>query len=468
MGGRRRAAPRGARAGRAADLSARISRRGAGVRIAVFGLGYVGVVSAACLARDGHAVIGVDPQPVKVDLVNAGQAPIVEKYVGELVQEAVARGALRATADAAEAVAASEMSLVCVGTPSRRNGSLDTSAVERVCGEIGAAVARAGRPHLVVMRSTILPGTMRGLVIPALERAAGMAQGPVLRIANNPEFLREGTAVFDYDNPPKTVAGSDDPAVAAEVLALYAGLPGPKFAVPLAVAEMVKYADNAWHAVKVAFGNEIGNIAKAVGVDSWQVMDIFCEDTKLNISPAYLRPGFAFGGSCLPKDVRALAFRGRDLDLRLPLLDSLLPANEEQVARAFERILAAGRRRIAFLGISFKAGTDDLRESPQVTLVERLIGKGCELRIYDRNVHLARLTGANRAYIAGVIPHIAEILSDDLDAVLAHGDLVVIGNAAPEFRGLGARLGPEVRVIDLARIPGLAEALGERYDGINW
>ncbi len=445
------------------------------MRIAVFGLGYVGIVSAACLARDGHEVVGVDPQPGKVALVNEGRSPIVEKYVGELVAEAVAEGRLRATSSAREAVAASDMSLVCVGTPSRRNGSLDVAAVEQACEEIGAAVQEAtgskAAPYRVVIRSTILPGTMRGVVIPALERTAGAARDR-LQVANNPEFLRESTAVYDYDNPPKTVVGADDPRIAEAVLALYETAPGPKIATRIEVAEMVKYADNAWHAVKVAFANEIGNIAKASGVDSWEVMDIFCQDQKLNISPYYLKPGFAFGGSCLPKDVRALAFKGRELDLSLPLLDALLPTNGCQIDRALELIAAkiagAGTRRIAFLGISFKAGTDDLRESPQVALVERLIGKGYELAIYDRNVHLARLIGANRAYIEEVIPHIGDILSDDLAATVAHGELVVIGNPAPEFKELAAMLRPDQRVFDLVRIPGLKETLGERYDGVNW
>jgi GDP-mannose 6-dehydrogenase len=438
------------------------------MRIAVFGLGYVGVVSAACLARDGHQVIGVDPQPEKVRLVREGRAPIVEQFVGELIEEAVREGRLVATSDAAEAVAASDLSLVCVGTPSRRNGGLDTTAVERVCEQIGAAIRARGAPHLVVMRSTILPGTMRGVVIPTLERASGMTAGAALRIANNPEFLRESTAVYDYDNPPKTVVGALDPDVAREVLALYENLPGPKIATSVDIAEMVKYADNAWHAVKVAFGNEIGNIAKAVGVDSHAVMDIFCQDEKLNISPYYLKPGFAFGGSCLPKDVRALTFRGRELDLDLPLLGSLIPSNQRQIERAFERIEAFGARKIAFLGVSFKSGTDDLRESPQVALVEKLIGKGYDLRIYDRNVHLARLAGANRDYIMNVIPHIAEILSDDIGSVLGHGALVVIGNPAPEFRAVPAMLRPDQMLFDMARIPGAAAALGVRYDGVNW
>ncbi len=438
------------------------------MKIAVFGMGYVGVVSAACLARDGHEVVGVDPQPAKVGIVNSGKAPIIEKNVSELIEEAVAAGRLSATTSAAEAVAATDLSLVCVGTPSRKNGSLDTSAVERVCEEIGAAIAAKGRPHTVVIRSTILPGTMRGTVIPAFERALGARFPDLLRLANNPEFLRESTAVYDYDNPPKTVVGSDDPAVAQSVMELYTALPGPKFATRLEVAEMVKYADNSWHATKVAFANEIGNIAQAVGVDSWEVMEIFCQDTKLNISPYYMKPGFAFGGSCLPKDVRALTFKGRDLDLDLPLLNALIPTNEAQVARAVEMVADLGLRNIAFLGISFKSGTDDLRESPQVTLVERLIGKGFNLRIYDKNVHLARLLGANRAYIEGVIPHIGDILSDDMEAVLRHGELVIVGNPAPEFRLLADRLDPRHRVLDLARIPGLSAHLGERYRGINW
>ncbi len=438
------------------------------MKIVVFGLGYVGVVSAACLARDGHQVIGVDPQPEKVKLVAEGRTPIVEQFVGELIEEAVRAGRLTTTTDAAAAVAASDMSLVCVGTPSRRNGGLDTTAVARVCEQIGAAIRVKGAPHLVVMRSTILPGTMRGLVIPTLERAAGMPVGDILRVANNPEFLRESTAVYDYDNPPKTVVGATHPGVAEEVLALYAAQPGPKIATSVDVAEMVKYADNAWHAVKVTFANEIGNIAKAVGIDSHAVMDIFCQDEKLNISPYYLKPGFAFGGSCLPKDVRALTFRGRELDLDLPLLSSLIPSNQRQIDRAFERIEACGKRKIAFLGISFKSGTDDLRESPQVALVEKLIGKGYDLRIYDRNVHLARLAGANREYIMNVIPHISEILSDDLDSVLGHGALVVIGNPAPEFRAVPAMLRPDQMLFDLVRIPGANEFLGARYDGVNW
>ena len=438
------------------------------MKIAVFGLGYVGVVSAACLARDGHEVIGVDPQPAKVDLIGQGKTPIVEQFVGELIAEAVAGGRLRATSDPAEAVAAADMSLVCVGTPSRKNGSLDTTAVMRVCEQIGAAIKAKGTGHLVVMRSTILPGTMMGTVIPTLEASSGLVAGAgQLQIANNPEFLRESTAVYDYDNPPKTVVGATDPDTAAAVMALYADLPGPKIATEVAVAEMVKYADNAWHAVKVAFGNEIGNIAKAVGVDSHKVMDIFCQDEKLNISPYYLKPGFAFGGSCLPKDVRALGYKGRDLDLDLPLLNSLIPTNDRQVDRAVDRVLGYGVRKVSVLGISFKAGTDDLRESPLVALVERLIGKGLDLRIYDKNVALARLVGANRDYITGAIPHISDLLSDDLTGTVTHGDLVIVGNPAPEFKGLAGMLRPDQKVYDLVRVREI-EAIGAAYDGVNW
>ena len=319
-----------------------------------------------------------------------------------------------------------------------------------------------------MIRSTILPGTMRGLVIPTLERAVGARAGEMLQVANNPEFLRESTAVYDYDNPPKTVVGSEDPAVAAEVLALYEALPGPKIATRLEVAEMVKYADNSWHAVKVAFGNEIGNIAKAVGVDSWEVMDIFCQDEKLNISPYYLRPGFAFGGSCLPKDVRALTYKGRDLDLELPLLNALIPTNARQIDRALEMIAADGARRIAVLGISFKAGTDDLRESPQVALVERLIGKGYNLaHLRQERASRPPRRRQPRLYRGGDPAYRRAALRRSAGTV-GHGELILIGNPAPEFKELPKLMAASQRVLDLVRVKGLQETLGSRYDGINW
>ncbi len=440
---------------------------GAQMRIAVFGLGYVGAVSAACLARDGHSVIGVDLKASKVSMINDGKSPIVEKYVGEMIAEGAESGRLRATQNAADAVAQSELSLICVGTPSRGNGSLDTAAVEHVCKEIGAALKGRSDPHTVVLRSTVLPGTMRSLVIPALEAASERNAESGLYIANNPEFLRESTAVEDYDHPPKTVIGAVDEETAGRVAALYAGIDAPLFLTGVETAELVKYADNAWHAVKVAFANEIGSLSKAVDVDSHDVMDIFCADKKLNISPAYLRPGFAFGGSCLPKDLRALIYRGKTLDVETPLLTGAVLSNKRQIDRAFEIITATGRKSIAFLGISFKADTDDLRESPQVALVEKLLGKGYQVRIYDRSVHLARLTGANRDYVNDHIPHIADILGDDLEETVAGAEVVVIGNRAAEFRTVPAMMRPTQRLVDLVRIP-LPENFSCRYDGVNW
>ncbi|WP_425419582.1 nucleotide sugar dehydrogenase [Oricola indica] len=435
------------------------------MKISVFGLGYVGAVTAACLSRDGHLVVGVDRQQVKVDIVNGGKSPVVEDYVGELIGNGVASGKLRATTDTQEAIEATDMSLICVGTPSRRNGSLDTDAVMRVCEEIGAAIAKKNRPHAVVLRSTVLPGTMRGIVIPTLREHAGNAPGLV--IGNNPEFLREATAVYDYDNPPKIVVGSETEEDAAAIAEIYEHIDAPLFLTSVEVAELVKYADNAWHAVKVVFGNEIGNISKAVGVDSHDVMRIFCKDEKLNISPRYLMPGFAFGGSCLPKDVRALSYKGRSLDLDLPMLESVMRSNENQIDRAFEDIMAYGNRKISVFGISFKAGTDDLRESPQVTLVEKLLGKGMDVRIYDRYVNFARLYGANRDFILNKIPHISSILLDDFDAVLAHGETLVIGNASPEFEELPDRVAPEQRIYDLVRLKKRMHA-DAQYEGVNW
>jgi len=435
------------------------------VKISVFGLGYVGIVTAACLSRDGHRVVGIDNQQVKVDLVNSGRTPIVEDYVGELIEKGVNSGLLTATGDVHEAIANSTMSLICVGTPSRKNGSLNTDAVSRVCAEIGKAIADKNAPHTVVLRSTVLPGTMRDVVIPALREHAGHVAG--LQIGNNPEFLREATAVYDYDHPPKIVIGAETEAAAQEIASIYNNIDAPTFLTSVEVAELVKYADNAWHATKVAFGNEIGNISKAVGVDSHEVMRIFCKDEKLNISPRYLTPGFAFGGSCLPKDVRALTYKGRELDLELPLLSSLMRSNEEQIDRAFDAIMAYGKRRISVFGISFKAGTDDLRESPQVALVERLLGKGMDIRIYDRFVNFARLYGANRDYILNHIPHISDILIDDFDEVLKHGEVLIVGNPAPEFDAIPGLCRKDQHIYDLVRVKEAGKAQGG-YEGVNW
>ena len=439
------------------------------MRIVIFGLGYVGAVSAACLARDGHFVTGVDTNPEKVALINAGSTPIIEEHVGEFITEAVANGSLKASTSGFEALQEADLSLVCVGTPSQPNGSLDIMAVEKVCSEIGTALQarRTATRHTVVIRSTILPGTMRDLVIPKLEFASELRAGIDFGVAFNPEFLRESTAVDDFYNPPKTVIGGLDETSSSAVNELYLNLTAPMLRTSIEVAEMVKYTDNSWHALKVAFANEIGNICKEISVDSHAVMDIFCKDLKLNLSSYYLKPGFAFGGSCLPKDLRALTYKARSLDLELPVLNSILPSNRAQVERGFTRIARLGKRKIGVLGISFKAGTDDLRESPLVELVERLIGKGYDLKIYDRAIELARLTGANKEYITNTIPHIADLIALTLDEVLNHAEVVVIGNNDAQFNIVPIRMRADQILVDLVRLP-TREQAGGRYDGINW
>lgn len=436
------------------------------MKISVFGLGYVGAVSAGCLAKEGHEIIGVDPNPTKVDLINQGKAPIVEKGIAELIGNAVKNGSLKATTHAVNAVKQSDLSLICVGTPSQLNGALDLKYVRQVCEEIGTAIRDLDH-HIVVARSTMLPGTMSGLVIPVLEEFSGKKAGVDFGVCNNPEFLREGTAVYDFYHPPKTVIGETD-AKSGDILAsLYKDLPGPMIRTDVATAEMVKYTDNVWHALKVGFANEIGNICKAINLDGHKVMDIFCQDTKLNLSAYYMKPGFAFGGSCLPKDVRALTYKGRSLDLSLPILNSILPSNEEQVAKGLKMIVDKGRKKIGILGFSFKAGTDDLRESPMVEVIERLLGKGYDLRIYDKNVNIAKLMGANKDYILNHIPHISRHMVETVDEVLAFAETVVIGNGAEEFQEVFGKLGNQQVVIDLVRIV-KDKRSQDGYDGICW
>jgi GDP-mannose 6-dehydrogenase len=433
------------------------------MRISVFGLGYVGAVSAACLAADGHTVLGVDTNPVKVDLLNQGHAPVIEAGLGELIEEGVHTGRLCATTDWDAAVSGTDLAFVCVGTPSNGNGSLNLSYLRRVAADIGHAIQRRRSPIVVVIRSTVLPGTTRQVLLPELERAAGL---PVA-VAVYPEFLREGTAIRDYHEPPKVVVGAADEAV-LDLLTPIAARPGaPLVQTDLELAEMVKYADNAWHALKVTFANEIGSLAKAQGLDGQRVMDIFCTDTKLNLSPVYLRPGFAFGGSCLPKDVRALRYQGRALDLDLPVLNAILPSNAQQLDRAFQLVTDAGARQIGVLGLAFKAGTDDLRESPMVEVVERLIGKGYDVRIYDANVSLAKLVGANKSYILEQIPHISDLMVSSIDEVLDHAGTLVIGNNDPAFRGVAGSPRPGQRVVDLVRVVD-RRSDGDGYDGICW
>lgn len=436
------------------------------MKISIFGLGYVGAVSAGCLATDGHEVIGVDPNKTKVDLINQGTTPIIEKDIGEMIAATVKSGHLRATAHVRDAVFGSDMSLICVGTPSQLNGNLDLSHVRKVCQEIGAAIREKDTFHVVVARSTMLPGSMRSLVIPTLEAASGKVAGVDFGVCNNPEFLREGTAVYDYYHPPKTVIGESDEKAGALLVQLYEKMDAPLVRTDVETAEMVKYTDNTWHAVKVAFANEIGNICKAVGIDGHKVMEIFCQDTKLNLSPYYMKPGFAFGGSCLPKDVRALTYKARSLDLDLPLLNSILPSNQRQVEKGIKMIVDKGARKVGILGFSFKAGTDDLRESPLVDVIEYLLGKGYELKLYDKNVNLAALTGANQDYILNHIPHISKLMVSNMQDVLDFADTIVIGNGAAEFKTVPDSLKPHQHIVDLVRIS--KEQSGEQYDGICW
>lgn len=436
-------------------------------KISIFGLGYVGTVSAACLAKEGHRVIGVDPNETKVGLINEGKSPIIEEGIAELVEKMVSAGKLHATVDPAKGIEESEISMVCVGTPSQLNGSLDLKYVCHVCEDIGNALKRKSDFHVVVIRSTMLPGSMRDIVIPALEECSGKKAGIDFGVCNNPEFLREGTAVYDFHNPPKTVIGETDLKSGNLLAGLYGKLDAPMIRTDIETAEMVKYTDNVWHALKVTFSNEIGNICKKLGIDGHSVMDIFCKDTKLNLSPYYLKPGFAFGGSCLPKDVRALTYKGRSLDLDLPVLNAILPSNRLQIERGLAMITGKGRKKIGVLGFSFKAGTDDLRESPLVEIIERLLGKGYDIRVYDRNVNLAKLMGANRDYILRHIPHISKLMVKSIEEVLRHAETIVIGNTASEFKEVLDKARKDQVIIDLVRICDKAREDG-KYDGICW
>lgn len=437
------------------------------MKISVFGLGYVGAVSLGCLAKDGHTVVGVDPNVAKVEMINAGRSPIVEESIGEILADAVANNLIKATTDPAIAVRESDISLVCVGTPSQPNGSLNLDFVKTVCSEIGAEIAKLDRRHTVVMRSTMLPGSMRDIVIPALQESSGKKAGVDFGVCNNPEFLREGTAVYDYFHPPKTVIGELDTRDGDTVAAIYKNMDAPLIRTDVNTAEMVKYVDNVWHALKVGFANEIGNISGQLQLDGQEVMRIFCEDTKLNLSSYYLRPGFAFGGSCLPKDLRALTYKASRLDVDVPILNSILASNERQVQRGLQMIHATQSKNVGVLGFSFKSGTDDLRESPIVELIERLIGKGFDIRIYDEFVNIAKLVGANKDYILNHVPHIAKIMVDKVEDILERSEIIVVGNGSDEFRDIVARLKPHQRVIDLVGIAKPAQE-SEQYSGIGW
>ncbi|PYQ55314.1 MAG: GDP-mannose dehydrogenase [Acidobacteria bacterium] len=420
-------------------------------RTSVFGLGYVGCVTAASLAKAGHDVTGVDVNEDKVAMVNGGVSPVVEPGLPELVAEMVTSGRLRATTDTEAAIDGSDLALICVGTPSRPNGQLDIEAVVRVGRAIGHALRRRAEPFTVVLRSTVLPGTTDQVLVPNILAGTGMHSQCPLRVAVNPEFMREGSSLADFARPPFTLVGCDDATTASIVRSLYGGVEGPFVHTTVRTAEAVKYVANAFHALKVCFANEIADVCAAFGADAQEVMHTFLLDRKLSVSEAYLRPGFAFGGSCLPKDLRALLYAARTADVLPPLLGTILPSNEAQLRQAIDAVLATRKRRVGVVGLSFKEGTDDLRESPLVTLVEALIGKGCDVRIMDHTVSVARLVGANRRYIEEQIPHIASLMCEDVGKLLAHAEVVVIGKLGEESALALSGVGPHHVVVDLTR-----------------
>jgi GDP-mannose 6-dehydrogenase len=438
------------------------------VKVSVFGLGYVGCVSAASFAGDGHEVVGVDVNADKVASINAGCSPIVEPGLDDLLGRCASEGRLRATTDTADAIRSTDVSLLCVGTPSRKNGSLDLQYLERVSEEVGRALRDKDSYHVVVVRSTVLPGTTHDVVIPALERESGKKYGDGFGVSVNPEFLREGTALKDFRKPPLTLVGHNHAVDASGTIALYQAIDAPLISTSIRVAEMMKYTSNTWHALKVVFANEIGNLCKKLNVDSHEVMDIFCRDEKLNLSSYYLKPGFAFGGSCLPKDVRALQYRAKEVDVELPLIAQILPSNRGQIQQAIDLVLETGRKNVGLLGFSFKAGTDDLRESPIVILAEALLGKGVALKIYDRNVSMAKLVGANKDYIVKQIPHLSSLLCNTIDEVIDGSEVIVVGNQAPEFAQAVMACRPDQIVIDLVRLPVYASLVKADYRGICW
>lgn len=437
------------------------------MRLSIFGLGYVGCVSAACFSESGHEVVGVDTNAVKVDIINDGRSPVVEPGVEDLIGRGVKDQRLRATMDATEAVLNSDVSLVCVGTPGRLNGSLDLAYIKGACKQIGTALEGKSRFHIVVMRSTMLPGTIEETVVPTLEVFSGKKAGRDFGIAINPEFLREGTSIHDFHNPPFTLIGADHEETADTVRRLYANLQAPMITVGIKEAEMVKYVCNCFHGLKVSFANEVGVLCKALGVDSHRVMDVFCQDTKLNLSPYYLRPGFAFGGSCLPKDLRAINYKAKTADVDLPVMNAILHSNRQHIERAVEMVLRTGKKRVGVLGLSFKAGTDDLRESPMVTLIETLIGKGLSLTVFDREVELARVFGANKEYIEREIPHISSLMRRRVEEVLEVSEVVVVTKRSDEYREALSKSQHRPIVIDLARVVE-GTVSHESYHGIAW
>ena len=438
------------------------------MRISVFGLGYVGAVSLACLARDGHQVVGVDVDPHKLELIRSGRSPIVEEGIQELMKQVVQSGRVTVTNDVAQAIADTELSFVCVGTPSSPNGGQDLSAIKRVMEQIGGALAKKSGTHTIVLRSTVQPGTLESVVRPTLEQASGKQSDGEFAVCFQPEFLREGTSIKDYDNPPLTIVGAREPAAAARVKQVFEHLPCEFVNTSIGVAELMKYACNAFHAVKITFANEIGRVSQSAGVDAREVMDYVCRDKRLNISPAYLKPGFAFGGSCLPKDLRALNYLGKVNDLTLPMLGSVLGSNRAHIDHALDKVMVPGVKRVGMLGLSFKAGTDDLRESPLVSVAERLIGKGYQLRIFDSEVNLSRLIGANKRFIEESIPHIGNLMVEDNETVLTDAQVAIVSVATPAaLKALAAHSNADLAVVDLVGLP-RDKIKCARYSGICW
>jgi len=435
------------------------------VRINIYGLGYVGSVSAACLANDGHQVLGIDVDRTKVDCINQGLSPVVEPGLRELIGRTRDAGFLRASSDGA---AEADVSLVCVGTPGYENGNISLDYISRVVEQLGEYLRAHSSYHVINIRSTVLPGTVETLIIPKLESQSSKKAGRDFGICMNPEFLREGTSIEDYYSPPFTIIGEFDPQSGATVESLYAAVNAPVIRTRLRIAETVKYAGNAFHALKITFANEIGNLCKRLGIDGTEVMEIFCRDHKLNVSASYLQPGFAFGGSCLPKDLRALLYKAKELDLDVPVLRSILASNQGQMDEAYKIIKKTGKKKIAILGLSFKPGTDDLRESPIAELVETLIGKGHQVSIYDHEVSLARLSGSNKTYIDQTIPHISRLMKDSVEEALEAAEVVVIAKRSLEFQKALGTLGNGRIVVDLVKaLPHRTDSEGH-YEGICW
>ena len=438
------------------------------MRISIFGLGYVGAVSLACLARDNHEVVGVDVDRTKLDLIAEGKTPVVEEGMVDLMQAVVKSGRVSVTTDALQAVLNTDMSLVCVGTPSAANGSQDQTAVLRLAETIGLALKQKSNVHVVVFRSTLVPGTVEDVLRPIIEKHSGKRDGVGFHLCFQPEFLREGSSIRDYDKPPFTIVGANHAAAADQLRLLFGHLPAKFLQTSVRAAEMMKYCCNNFHALKITFANETARLCGALGVDAFEVMNLVCQDTQLNISPAYLKPGFAFGGSCLPKDLRATAYLAKTHDVDVPMLAAILQSNHAHLDVALQKVLASGCRKVGFLGLSFKAGTDDLRESPLVMLAEQLIGKGVQLTVYDPEVHLSQLLGANRRYIEQHLPHIGQLVQADIAAVINQSELIVVGlSGAAIADALATHTRAGQKVLDLVNLPNRS-AIAATVEGLCW